>query len=125
MKKIQELLVIAALFLLSTFSGAFVEATPINAINKVLDDFHKAASEADGKRYFGHFSKNGVFIGTDARERWTVKEFKAYADPHFSKGKGWTYTSTKRNVDVSSDGKTAWFDEILENFPLSIKPINL
>jgi hypothetical protein len=38
------------------------------------------------------FAPDGIFIGTDATERWTVAEFKAYAKPHFDKGRGWTYT---------------------------------
>lgn len=84
-------------------------------VELVLDDFHLAASQADGKRYFGHFAQNGVFIGTDATERWTRKEFKAYAEPHFSKGKGWTYLPGKRNIGFAPGEKTAWFDEILES----------
>ncbi len=84
-------------------------------VDAVLDDFHAAASEADGPRYFGHFTPDGVFIGTDATERWDVGAFKAYAEPHFSKGKGWTYTPIRRNVMFGADGRTAWFDEQLRN----------
>ena len=81
----------------------------------VLDDFHAAASAADGPRYFGHFTPDGVFVGTDATERWTVEEFRAYADPHFSQGKGWTYAPRDRHVTIGADGATAWFDEKLDN----------
>lgn len=84
-------------------------------MGQLLDDFHQAASQADGARYFGHFMPDGVFLGTDASERWTVAQFKAYAEPHFSKGRGWTYRSTARHVSVSPDGNTAWFDEMLSN----------
>ncbi|MFN3200365.1 MAG: nuclear transport factor 2 family protein [Bradymonadia bacterium] len=85
------------------------------AIISVLDDFHDAASKADGPRYFGHFAEGGIFIGTDPEERWTVAAFKAYAEPHFSKGKGWTYTPKERHVHLGPDGKTAWFYERLHN----------
>lgn len=85
------------------------------AVAAVLDDFHDAASKADGARYFGHFAKAGVFIGTDASERWTVAEFRAYAAPHFAKGTGWTYTPTERHIDLGPDGRTAWFYEKLQN----------
>jgi uncharacterized protein (TIGR02246 family) len=85
------------------------------AVDAVLDDFHAAASEADGDRYFGHFAPDGVFVGTDASERWTVDAFRAYAEPHFSKGKGWTYTTVERHVRLAPGGDTAWFDERLEN----------
>jgi hypothetical protein len=82
---------------------------------KTLDDFHAAAAAADFSRYFGHFAENGVFLGTDATERWTVEEFKAYAKPHFDKGKGWTYHASVRHVDVDPGHRYAWFDEALEN----------
>lgn len=90
-------------------------AAPESRAAAVLDDFHAAAAAADGARYFGHFAEEGVFLGTDAEERWTVAEFKAYAQPHFSKGKGWTYRPRSRDVSISKDGSTAWFDELLDN----------
>jgi hypothetical protein len=80
-----------------------------------LDDFHAAAAAADGARYFGHFAADGVFLGTDATERWTVDAFRAYAKPHFDAGKGWTYRSLERHVGVDAGGAYAWFDERLEN----------
>jgi ketosteroid isomerase-like protein len=83
-----------------------------------LDDFHAAAAAADGARYFGHFAADGVFLGTDATERWTVDAFRAYAKPHFDAGKGWTYTCTERHVDVDPAGAYAWFDELLANAKL-------
>lgn len=85
------------------------------AVARVLDDFHQAASQADGARYFGHFAPEGVFLGTDAGERWSVEQFKAYATPFFSKGKGWTYRPGNRHVTLSPDENTAWFDESLSN----------
>jgi pimeloyl-ACP methyl ester carboxylesterase len=91
-------------------------STPTDpAVASVLDDFHAAASTADGPRYFGHFATDGVFLGTDASERWTVAEFRAYAEPYFSKGKGWTYTPRDRHITIAKDGQTAWFDEKLSN----------
>ena len=85
------------------------------AVEAVLDDFHRAASEADGDVYFGLFAAEGVFLGTDATERWTVDEFRAYAKPHFDRGRGWTYEPLERHVSISDDGGTAWFDERLHN----------
>ncbi len=90
-------------------------AGPESQAAAVLDDFHAAAAAADGARYFGHFAPEGIFLGTAAEERWTVAQFKAYAQPHFSKGKGWTYRPKGRKVQISKDGATAWFDEFLEN----------
>ena len=94
---------LALLFVLTTF------ASP----DAVLNDFHKAASDADEARYFGHFAADAIFIGTDASERWDVKTFREYGHPHFAAGKGWTYTPRDRNVVVQ--GNIAWFDELLDN----------
>lgn len=83
------------------------------AIAAVMDDFHLAAAQADESRYFGHFDENAVFLGTDATERWTKAEFQAYAHPYFAKGRAWNFRATRRAITLSSDGKTAWFDEDL------------
>ena len=99
----------------STMNQPAKEATPTMAIDAVLDGFHTAASKADGETYFGYFHKDGVFLGTDKTERWSVEAFKAFAEPYFSKGKGWTYISQKRHISLSVDGQTAWFDEELHN----------
>jgi hypothetical protein len=85
------------------------------AVEETLDQFHDAASKADGTAYFALFAPEGVFIGTDATERWTVEQFKSYAAPHFAKGKGWTYVPRTRHVELAPQGDVAWFDEILDN----------
>lgn len=94
---------------------AFAANSPKAEVEKILDGLHQAASKADGEAYFELFAPDGVFLGTDATERWTLPEFKAYVAPHFSKGKGWTYIPSKRHVKISADGTTAWFDESLTN----------
>jgi ketosteroid isomerase-like protein len=90
-------------------------ASPLEQVGQVMDDWHAAAGDADGERYFGHFAPEGVFLGTDDGERWTVDEFRAYAEPHFSKGRGWTYVPSRRHVMLSADGRLAWLDEKLDN----------
>lgn len=107
-------LFVFALMVFGTPSAAQVQDPKTN-ISRVLDDFHDAASKADGQRYFGHFANNAVFLGTDITERWTVEQFKSYATPHFEKGQGWTYRTKSRHVELAEDGQTAWFDEVLLN----------
>ena len=85
------------------------------AIGAVLDTFHSAASEADGELYFGLFTDDAVFIGTDVTERWSIGQFKAFAEPYFSKGQGWTYVPGERHVDILPGEGTAQFDELLSN----------
>jgi pimeloyl-ACP methyl ester carboxylesterase len=83
-------------------------------INRVVDDWHDAAAKADESRYFGHFAPEAIFLGTDATERWTLNEFRAYAHPYFQKGKAWSFTPHDRHVTLAAEGKTAWFDELLD-----------
>jgi ketosteroid isomerase-like protein len=83
-------------------------------VAKVLDDWHQAAAVADEVRYFGHFTADAVFFGTDASERWTRDEFRKYAKPFFDKGKAWQFKATRRHVSFSKDGAVAWFDETLD-----------
>lgn len=88
------------------------------AIEQTLDELHESASLAQEDRYFSLFTDNAVFLGTDATERWSKSQFRAYAHPIFSQGKGWTYTKKSRAVFMSGDRRTAWFDETLDNAKL-------
>jgi len=85
------------------------------AVDAILTSFHDAASRADGELYFDLLADDAIYLGTDAGERWTVDEFRAFAEPYFSKGRGWTYTATIRNIVMGPGGDTAWFDELLWN----------
>ena len=104
------------LFSTSLFSQkkGFYENVQKKNVSKVLDDLNLYASKADFKNYFNLYAEESTFIGTDANEVWNKKEFMAYSKPHFEKGKAWTFTSLKRNITFSNDGKYAWFDELLD-----------
>ncbi|MEM6362036.1 MAG: nuclear transport factor 2 family protein [Bacteroidota bacterium] len=84
-------------------------------IHKILDDWHKAAADADFEKYFSYFENDSsIFMGTDATERWTIAEFKPWSKPYFDRGKAWSFKATERVVYFSKDGKTSWFDEALD-----------
>ena len=83
-------------------------------INTLLDEWHKAAADADFEAYFSKMTEDGVFIGTDATENWQNEAFRAFSKPYFDKGKAWSFTSVERNIYVGDTGKTAWFDELLD-----------
>jgi hypothetical protein len=87
---------------------------PAQQVAAVLDDWHQAASVADEGRYFQHFAVNGIFMGTDATERWTAAEFRSWAKPYFDRKKAWSFKARDRHIDFSPDGKIAWFDEMLD-----------
>ncbi|RAJ11600.1 SnoaL-like protein [Arenibacter echinorum] len=83
-------------------------------VDNILDSWHRAAGSADFDAYFNLMTSDAVFIGTDASENWKIDEFKAYAKPHFDKGKAWNFKAVERNVYVNEEGDYAWFDELLD-----------
>lgn len=93
------------------------EPSDVVAIAEVLTQLNDTASRADGAAYFDLFTPNARFIGTDVTERWSISEFKAYANPIFDAGRGWTYQPRDRLITITDNGCRciAWFDEILEN----------
>jgi hypothetical protein len=82
-------------------------------INLVLNNWHKAAAEANFNNYFNAMTDDAIFIGTDATENWNKSAFIQFAKPYFDKGKAWNFSALERNIYFSSDKKTAWFDELL------------
>ncbi len=89
--------------------------SPTAAIEQTLDAFHAAAANADEEAYFGLLAPGGVFLGTDATERWDKAAFQTFAHPYFAKGTAWTFVPRNRHVDLSADGRVAWFDELLDS----------
>jgi hypothetical protein len=109
---------------------AFEAATPIvdapgeaadtpeeEAAAAVLDALHEAASRADGATYFDLFTPDATYIGTDVTEHWSIAEFRAYAEPYFNRGRGWTYTPRSRSLTLAPlDCRcVVWFDEALDS----------
>jgi ketosteroid isomerase-like protein len=119
---VRQLIAAAALVLLTVLTSPLLAqaaqpARPAEtaAVAGVLDAFHAAAARADEAAYFALLAPNGVFLGTDATERWGKAAFQAFAHPYFAKGKAWTFTPRDRHIDFSRDGRVAWFDELLDS----------
>lgn len=106
--------VAVALMMQAVPSGEGAQLADADAL---LDRFHQAASRADGQTYFSLFTPSGRFVGTDASEQWSVEEFRAYAEPYFSQGRGWTYAPQEREIRLSpvECRCVATFDEVLSN----------
>lgn len=87
------------------------------SIHTVLDALHHAAAEADAGTYFDLFTPDAVYRGTDVTELWTLGEFRAFAEPYFGQGRGWTYVARERHIDIAQTdcACVAWFDEILDS----------
>ena len=96
---------------------ALVSASPEADAAVVVDRMHQAASRADGPEYFAQFTPDARFVGTDASEHWSLAAFRAYAEPYFARGRGWTYTPRERSLTIAPiDCRCiAWFDETLDN----------
>ena len=85
------------------------------AIGAVLDEFHAAAAAADEAGYLSILTEDMVFLGTAPGERWAGDDWRDFVRSIFSRGKGWAYEPSGRTVVVASDGRTAWFDETVDN----------
>ncbi|NUY80256.1 nuclear transport factor 2 family protein [Flavobacterium sp. MAH-1] len=85
-------------------------------IDKILNDWHKAAADGNFNGYFGAFTSDAIFIGTEAAENWNMEQFKAFSKPYFDKGKAWDFKPVERHIYLSADGKMAWFDELLDTW---------
>ena len=82
-------------------------------VNTLLDNWHKAASEANYEGYFSKMDSVSVFIGTDATENWTKKQFENFSKPYFDKGKAWSFKTLERNIYLNDARNFVWFDELL------------
>jgi hypothetical protein len=108
MKKISFIIV-----LFSGFLSAQNSETQKKEITYFLDQWHKAAAEANFNAYFSAMAEESIYIGTDATENWNKKQFQAFAKPYFDRGKAWSFNAIERNIYYSKDGKLVWFDELL------------
>jgi SnoaL-like protein len=104
------------LFILMMSSCNTIEPPKEKEVAEFITDWHKAAADANINSYFGMMSEDAIYIGTDASERWTKKEFFQFCEPYFSKGKAWDFKPYNRQIYFSKDGKTIWFDELLETW---------
>jgi len=109
------LFIFISLFLLNCKQQ--VPATKEAAIKKevaaVLNSWHQAATDADFENYFSKMDSISVFIGTDASENWTKKEFSNFSKPYFDKGKAWDFKTIERNIYINKNKDVVWFDELL------------
>ena len=81
-----------------------------------LDDWHKAASDANFDTYFGFMDTSFVFLGTAPGERWKKDAFEKFSKPYFDKGQAWDFKASNRIWQVNSDSTVAWFDEDLDTW---------
>lgn len=101
------------LLLLVSFNATSQEK---EAINQFLDQWHKAAADANADIFFGSIAEDGIYIGTDASERWDKESFWGFSKPYFERGEAWNFVPYDRQVFISDEGTSAWFSELLETW---------
>ena len=101
------------LFFIISISGK-AQIKEETQINILLNQWHLAASHAKFDDYMNALTPDARYIGTDATENWSKQEFMTFAKPYFDKGKAWSFSALQRNIYISKDKKTAWFDELLD-----------
>ncbi len=84
--------------------------------DQLMDDWHKAAAQADFYGYFNVTSNQFVFLGTAPGERWTKSEFQQFCKPYFDRGKAWEFNPYNRHWNYNADSTMAWFDEDLKTW---------
>lgn len=85
-------------------------------LDKLIDDWHLAASKADFNAYFSLMDESFVFLGTAPGERWKKEAFSTFCKPHFDKAQAWDFKAKNRIWTFSKNKKIAWFDEDLETW---------
>ncbi len=88
----------------------------ITYLNKFMDDWHNDVATFNYNAYFNKIDSLGYFIGTDASEIWTKKEFAAFSKPYFDKKQTWDFKALKRNFFIDNTGNIAWFNEVLDTW---------
>jgi beta-lactamase class D len=106
-----------AVILLLCYGSGFSQPasnTAVEPLNKFIDQWHRDAAMGNHAAYIGAMTADGVYIGTDASERWTTAEFSTWSKPWFDKKKTWNFKAITRNIHIEPHAVTAWFDELLD-----------
>lgn len=89
---------------------------PEIALDTFMNNWHRAAAEADEDVFFGSMTEDAIYLGTDPSERWLRDELKEWSKKYFERETAWAFTPTERNWMLSEDRKIAWFDELLDTW---------
>ena len=115
----KKVLFLSSLILLTACKSTpvFVDkSTHKQAINNLLDQWHKDVATYDFEAYFAKMTADAVFVGTDASEVWSKQEFMNFSKPFFDKKSTWDFTPLQRNVYLKGNTNIAWFDEVLNTW---------
>jgi len=86
------------------------------SLNELMNAWHKAAATADEDVFFGSMAADGIYIGTDATEKWKRDEMQEWSKKYFDRESAWDFTTIDRAFYLSDDEETAWFEESLDTW---------
>lgn len=92
-----------------------------NALNALMDQWHKNATLAKFDAYFNATTEDFIFYGTAPNEKWDKASFQVFCKPYFDSLHTWKFAPSNRKWNFSNDGKTAWFDEDLQTWMLDCR----
>ena len=88
----------------------------VSAIDSMINDWHHAAAVADEGVFFGSMTADGIYIGTDATERWLRDELAVWSKKYFDSKTAWDFKPLNRNIRIAPGEHLAWFDELLDTW---------
>ncbi len=87
-----------------------------DSLHAFIDAWHRAAATADAEKFFGSMSPDGIYLGTDATERWPRDTFHRWAAFAFKRESAWDFKAYDRQLYFSPDNETAWWEEMLDTW---------
>ncbi len=79
-----------------------------------INNWHQSAAVSDADGFFGCMTKDAVYIGTEAGERWQRDELKEWSKEYFAKESAWNFKPITREIYFSDNEDYAWFEERME-----------
>jgi hypothetical protein len=87
-----------------------------DSVHAFVDAWHLAAAEADETTFFGSMSADGIYLGTDASERWLRDTFHVWAQFAFDRESAWAFKAYDRQLYFTDNNKYVWWEEMLETW---------
>ncbi len=85
-------------------------------LGTLIDNWHVAAAQADEEVFFGSMTSDGIYLGTDASERWERDVFRDWAKSAFERESAWDFKPHSRQVYFSANGQIGWWEELLDTW---------
>lgn len=95
-------------------STLFAQDDDVANIGRLLDNWHRAAAEANDDVFFGSMTEECIYIGTDISEKWKRDELREWSAKYFDRESAWSFTPREREIYLDND--IAWFDEKLDTW---------